>query len=413
MKYREYLEDKKYALMDFKGNYFYLKYLTINFEVYKKNLPIIIGDDEKEWRNISDKFATDVIQNNLRVYLNVIKRKEELFNKFENFNHDLIQIRNGNIVEFSDPLLAVHDWIKSNLLLPAMGFEVFNSIDSKNTELKKEMHVMEQVQFGIMDAWFRRELEWEMDEIKQNIGKLYNVDDDIILMPSDDYFNTKVNRMLKESINEFNKNVEKAEETVPTKNDNFDSKNTDIPDAIAELENDLTEKKKELALSEKELLDSVLKLQSKGNSIALFKGQNLKWEHIIFTIPAESYTSSFEFRVRIKSSQKTYSFSLKEFGFWNNRDKVTNRHFNTLMALATIQANIGKKPHSKGLRKFGKNVSALGKILNNQLGVDGSPFQDINLFWTPKFKIVIDKIDESVYHDPRTSTYNDGIELKE
>ena len=119
MKYREYLEDKKYALMDFKGNYFYLKYLTINFEVYKKNLPIIIGDDEKEWRNISDKFATDVIQNNLRVYLNVIKRKEELFNKY-----NLTSYTQLPLITKDDPVCKYHGGKRNDI------FKIINNSET-------------------------------------------------------------------------------------------------------------------------------------------------------------------------------------------------------------------------------------------------------------------------------------------
>ena len=145
----------------------------------------------------------------------------------------------------------------------------------------------------------------------------------------------------------------------------------------------------------------------------LFKGQDIKWEMVIISLPAKDESASYELKVRIKGTRKSESFSLKEFGFWNNRDNKPNRLFVALKALANVKSTIGHEGKKDEMRRFGKQVSALGKLLNRQLGIDGSPFNKKELLWSPKFKIEIEKDEDFISRDSKTVPYEDRMESDE
>ena len=145
----------------------------------------------------------------------------------------------------------------------------------------------------------------------------------------------------------------------------------------------------------------------------LFKGQDIKWEKVIISLPAKEWTASYELRVRIKGKQRSEPFGLKEFGFWNLRGKKPTMLFVTLQALANVKSTIGHEGNKDEMRRFGKSVSALGKLLNRQLGIDGSPFNKKELLWSPKFKIKPDKDEGFITRDSKTVPYEDWMESDE
>ena len=145
----------------------------------------------------------------------------------------------------------------------------------------------------------------------------------------------------------------------------------------------------------------------------LFKGQDIKWEKVIISLPAKEWTASYELRVRIKGRRKSESFSLKEFEFWNKRDNKPNRLFFVLQALANVKSMLSLEGKKDEMRRFGKSVSALGKLLNRQLGIDGSPFNKKELLWSPKFKIEIEKDEDFISRDSKTVSYEDWMKSDE
>jgi len=159
--------------------------------------------------------------------------------------------------------------------------------------------------------------------------------------------------------------------------------------------------------------DTSGKQHKKRGDIALFHGKNIEWEKIIISLPAKDETASYELKVRIKSTRESESFSLKEFGFWNNRDNKPNRLFVALKALANVKSTIGHEGNKDELIRFGKTVSTLGKLLNRQLGIDGSPFNKKELLWSPKFKIKPDKDEGFITRDSKTVPYEDWMESDE
>jgi len=159
--------------------------------------------------------------------------------------------------------------------------------------------------------------------------------------------------------------------------------------------------------------DTSGKQHKKRGDIALFHGKNIEWEKIIISLPAKDETASYELKVRIKSTRESESFSLKEFGFWNNRDNKPNRLFVALKALANIKSMLSLEGNKDELIRFGKTVSTLGKLLNRQLGIDGSPFNKKELLWSPKFKIKPDKDEGFITRDSKTVPYEDWMESDE
>ncbi|MBT5531111.1 MAG: hypothetical protein HOK35_18295 [Cytophagia bacterium] len=193
MKYREYLDDKKYALLDYFGNRFFLKYYFEEALEYQKLLPKFIGIEGFESGEISDIKATKIIRTNLTVYYNILERLDELVDMFNKYKGEMIIVDEGSVMEFSDPLQAVFTWIEKNLsMFPEMGKEVFDEIDSKERESMKEFQVLSHTQYFILDTWFRRELEWDRDKIKEMIGKSMDTSSKKILLSDEDYFLSKV-----------------------------------------------------------------------------------------------------------------------------------------------------------------------------------------------------------------------------
>jgi hypothetical protein len=159
--------------------------------------------------------------------------------------------------------------------------------------------------------------------------------------------------------------------------------------------------------------DTSGKQHKKRGDIALFHGKNIEWEKVIISLPAKEWTASYELRVRIKGKQRSEPFGLKEFGFWNLRGKKPTMLFVTLQALANVKSTIGHEGNKDEMRRFGKSVSALGKLLNRQLGINGSPFNTKELHWTPKFKIEIEKDEDFISRDSKTVHYGEWMSSEE
>ena len=159
--------------------------------------------------------------------------------------------------------------------------------------------------------------------------------------------------------------------------------------------------------------DTSGKQHKKRGDIALFHGKNIEWEKVIISLPAKEWTASYELRVRIKGKQRSEPFGLKEFGFWNLRGKKPTMLFVTLQALANVKSTIGHEGNKDEMRRFGKSVSALGKLLNRQLGINGSPFNTKELHWTPKFKIEIEKDEDFISRDSKTVHHENWMSSEE
>ena len=80
-----------------------------------------------------------------------------------------------------------------------------------------------------------------------------------------------------------------------------------------------------------------------------------------------------------------------------------------MKALANVKNMLGTKGKKHEMRRFGRNVSALGKLLNKRFGIDSYPFNKKELFWSPKFKIKQEKDDEIVSRDPKTVEHKDWM----